>query len=159
MRANCRIICSSTVYPTDWAIQNQKLEAAKFIVENFTEVDVLQQNASGRGALTDAFQTGDVELINLCLGHSSSSEDKLLDKMDSDKVKFSDNTVAEGEAPQSITHEFTLSTGEAYASRPIHIRELPIINADNPFGTDAAPEDDTTGAYCARDFFALITTY
>ena len=27
----------------------------------------------------------------------------------------------------------------------LYVRELPITRADNPFGTDTAPEDDTTG--------------
>lgn len=134
--------CSS-----DWAVQNQKLEAAKFLVANFDGLDVLQQNSSGRGALTDAFQTGNVELIDVCLGHPSSTEDKLLDKME-DKVKLTDNTTVEGEGDEtpSITHEFALSSDPVYAGKTISIRELPITNADNPFGTDAAPEDDTTGS-------------
>jgi L-2-hydroxyglutarate oxidase len=34
---------------------------------------------------------------------------------------------------------------ELKESAPICIRELPISRADNPFGSDVAPEDDTTG--------------
>lgn len=141
----------------DWAVQNQKLESAKFLIDNFVGLDVLQQNASGRGALTDAFQTGNVELINLCLSHPSSSEDKLLDKMDSENVKLTDNTVVAGaDETQSITHEFTLSVDPLYDGKTVFIRELPIKNPDNPFGTDTAPEDDTTGLLTS---FATLTNY
>ena len=141
------VIESNQRYCADWAVQNQKLEAAKFLVANFDGLDVLLQNSSGRGALTDAFQTGNVELIDVCLGHPSSTEDKLLDKME-DKVKVTDNTTEGGEGGEtpSITHEFALSADPTYGGKTISIRELPILNADNPFGTDAAPEDDTTGA-------------
>jgi ribosomal protein L11 methylase PrmA len=139
---------SSGNTPLHWAVQNQKLEAGKFIIENFEPLDVLQQNAAGRSALTDAFQTSNTELIDLCLGHPSSSEEKLLDKISGNKdVKITDETTMEDgdEEKPSVVHEFTFSTDEQYHGKTVQIRELPITNADNPFGTDTAPEDDTTG--------------
>ena len=135
---------------TDWAVQNQKIEAVQFIIDKYGEsVDMLQQNERGRGALTEAFQTSNTDLIDVCLSHPSATEEKLLNKMDTSNVKISDATTddvndKEADTP-SVTHEFTLSLDEKYKDRTIRIRELPITNADNPFGSDTAPEDDTTG--------------
>lgn len=66
------------IFNKDWAVQNQKLEAVSFLLENY-EVDVLQKNSFGRSVLTDAFQTGNTDIIGLCLSHSSSSEERLID--------------------------------------------------------------------------------
>jgi predicted nicotinamide N-methyase len=42
----------------------------------------------------------------------------------------------------AVTHTMSLVAGN---SAVIKVRELPITRADNPFGTEVAPEDDTTG--------------
>lgn len=120
------------------------MDATKYLLENFEAADVLKQNAAGRSALTDAFQTGNTDLIEACLTHHSSSEDKLLDKFSSSDVKLTEGDESE-ESPPSVVHEFSLSAAEEHRGRTITIRELALTNADNPFGTDTAPEDDTTG--------------
>ena len=43
----------------------------------------------------------------------------------------------------NITTE--MSSGHTKSNIVLKVRELPITRADNPFGTDLAPEDDTTG--------------
>lgn len=56
--------------------------------------------------------------------------------------------------PSSTTQSSTSADNEnAKYNRDkiLKIRELPITRADNPFGTDVAPEDDTTG----ESIFAL----
>lgn len=46
----------------------------------------------------------------------------------------------------SVTHEFHLiGNNEATSPVVMKIRELPITRADNPFGNEEAPENDTTG--------------
>ena len=53
-----------------------------------------------------------------------------------------DDDNAEG-TDDSVLHEFRLCLDEG--APPLKIKELPIEHADNPFGTDDKPEDDTTG--------------
>jgi hypothetical protein len=159
--------------PPDWAVQNQKLEAVSFFLESY-EIDVLEKNAFGRSVLTDAFQTGNTDIIGVCLSHSSSSEERLL----SVDVPVGGSVVMEGEGaggdheekggehgegvPQ-VVHEFDFTPlasafeslshsdpdeGAPASTRPrktLRIRELPITRADNPFGSETSPEDDTTG--------------
>ncbi len=43
----------------------------------------------------------------------------------------------------AVTHFMALST--KFSDKSILLRELPITRADNPFGSETAPEDDTTG--------------
>ena len=49
----------------------------------------------------------------------------------------------------STTTTFNINTempsGHTKSNIVLKVRELPITRADNPFGTDLAPEDDTTG--------------
>jgi ankyrin repeat protein len=139
--------------PAHWAAQNGKASALKFIIQNY-EVDVLAKNDLGRSILTEAFQSKCTDCIELCLSHDSASEERLINP-DSKAAKPSADAAAtetdtqmqvdsaEEEAhnaeANAITH--TMQFGEAR----IRVRELPITRADNPFGTETAPEDDTTG--------------
>jgi hypothetical protein len=142
-------------------------------------VDVLAKNAAGRSVLTDAFQTGNTDVIELCLSHPTSSEERLI-AVDGAKVSANaDGSVSistpsssaeaeDGAAPDgataeavsrppvrssaadleahAVTHRLAfLEDDVPHPSRHLVVRELPIDQADNPFGTDAAPELDTTG--------------
>ena len=159
---------------TDWAVQNKSLEAVQFLCEHY-EVDMLQKNSFGISILTDAFQCQVEDILALCFTHPSASEENLLrtDPSASSVVKddaaTSDDPM-EGSENNAIEHEFnftlhhiatsdTLDT-PATVSTPIthmddgedrdavvtmKIRELAITRADNPFGTDTNPENDTTG--------------
>jgi ankyrin repeat protein len=143
---------------SDWAVQNQKLEAVRFLLENF-EVDVLAKNSYGRSALTDAFNTGNTDVIEACLSHSSSTEERLL-STDPDMGKTGEQE-EEGSTQAlagAVTHKFSLGApsvpvssaapkaeAEGEAGEVLAVRELPITRADNPFGNEAAPQDDTTG--------------
>jgi hypothetical protein len=120
------------------------MDAAKFLIENFDNVDVLQKNGVGRSILTDAFTTEDSDLIALCLNHSSSTEERLIavDENTTNSVKIVDESGEESSQQKSITHELKLFETE----QNLFIRELAILNADNPFGSETRPEDDTTGS-------------
>ena len=93
-----------------------------------------------------AFSSNNQDAIRICLEHSSASEEKLIDKKDSNKVNMNivhdesnDETVVDTGADEdhSVTHTFDfLGTGE----KLIVIRELPITRADNPFGSETNPE-------------------
>jgi len=137
--------------PAHWAAENAKAGALKAILESF-ELDVLQKNDLGRSILTEAFQSKDRDCISLCLSHHSCTEERLINpdkpmqpadpnaeaadaKMDTEE----DDNAEDAEA-NAITH--TMVFGD---SAEVKVRELPITRADNPFGSDTAPEDDTTG--------------
>lgn len=144
--------------PAHWAAQNGKTNALKFLLENF-EVDVLAKNDLGRSILTEAFESKDTDCITLCLSHDSASEDRLInpDKKaaPAGDVKISaEATEGETNMQTEDDNEDTAEDNEANAVThtmqfgpdvEIKVRELPITRADNPFGTETAPEDDTTG--------------
>ena len=65
-------------YPSHWAVQNGKLEALKFLVDKYSEVDMLVKNGQGRSTLTDAFTRGDESVLEVCLSHDSASEEELI---------------------------------------------------------------------------------
>jgi len=181
--------------PLHWAVQNGQLLAFQFLCANY-QVDVLAKNALGRSSLTEAFTRGEETVLEACLSHPSSSEDKLmatsgenekiimeidesdngekeaaatsatgetvfsavaaaasLDKSSNMQVSASDSTDASYDTNNSITHVMNLlpadRRGVANSAnlnvKPLFVRELPISRADNPFGSETAPEDDTTG--------------
>lgn len=139
--------------PAHWAAQNGKSAALKFLVENF-QVDVLEKNDQGRSILTEAFESKDTDSISVCLSHESASEERLIPEpkegetatvdiqMQTDEGDAAETSVEsqEGDVTHAVTH--TMQFGPEVR---IRVRELPITRADNPFGTDTAPEDDTTG--------------
>lgn len=137
--------------PIHWAALNGKTDALKYLLENF-EVDVLAKNKLGVSTLTEAFNSKNNDVIALCLEHKSSTEEKLMDmKNDSgSKVNEENHTKPRAESESEVENgdlnavEHLMALGEESKVK-LKIRELPITRADNPFGTDTAPEDDTTG--------------
>lgn len=138
--------------PAHWAAQNAKDGALKFIIDNYN-VDVLAKNDLGRSILTEAFQSKSTECIELCLSHDSASEERLINPDKARKTKeenaaaeadnqmeTDDQAEAENAEANAVTHTMQFGTDVV-----VKVRELPITRADNPFGTDTAPEDDTTG--------------
>lgn len=144
--------------PAHWAAQNAKAGALKFIIENY-EVDMLDKNDLGRSVLTEAFQSKCTDCIELCLSHESASEERLInpdgkkssgtsESAPSAEMTANSNMETEGtensisgyDEANAVTHSMQFG-----ADVRIRVRELPITRADNPFGTDTAPEDDTTG--------------
>jgi ankyrin repeat protein len=136
-------------FPIHWAALNAQEAALKFLFENY-DVDVLAKNGAGRSTLSEAFQTQKTEIIEICLSHSSASEENLL-KTDADTRVTVDGDYAEKHA---VVHEMDFScSGDKKGKqsennrRILKVRELPITRADSPFGSDTAPEDDTTGEF------------
>ena len=146
----------------DWAVQNQKLEAAQYLIDNF-DVDMLAKNSYGRSVLTDAFQSGNTDVIALCLSHPTANEERLLNTDGCQEVEGSDKT------SEGVTHTFDFTLAPTVGDLPppppppgpsshtedgtscssdgltLLVRELVISRADNPFGNDTSPQDDTTG--------------
>ena len=147
--------------PTHWAAQNAKVDALRFLFETYGDkVDVLAQNSFGRSSLTEAFQSQNEAVIELCLSHPSADEERLLPGGKSnDKKQTLDESLEgmeiseEGEEvamspdqyleQHAVTHTMALLSG--VPNELLVIRELPITRADDPFGTESTPEDDTTG--------------
>ena len=146
-----------------WAAQNGKAPALKAILESY-EVDVLAKNDLGRSILTEAFQSKCTDCIELCLSHSSATEERLINPEKADAAKAaagqSDNahTAAAGNTAEVVMETDNDDEGDMLdvenavthtmqfgASTLVKVRELPITRADNPFGSDTSPEDDTTG--------------
>jgi hypothetical protein len=181
----------------------------KYLLENFNDIDVLIQNKFGRSILTEAFQSKNVDTIELVLSHPSASEEKLIpsaapsqspngpvnhpnpnisestmntntnglkdtapaaaqDKIETDTsdeewddldknavyhfMSFSVIRTTASTSPDTNTtsttntvSNTTNTVSDNKESNLLRIRELPITRADNPFGTESAPEDDTTG--------------
>lgn len=153
----------------DWAAQNGKEEGVKTLIELYESIDILAKNIHGRSCLTEAFQSKCTEVIELCLSHSSATEELLVpnankapssqggdesfsvgDVSDGEKAAVStkdssvSNTAEEADNTNEIIHTCCFGSNNDNAVI-MKIRELPIAHADNPFGTTAAPEEDTTG--------------
>ena len=144
--------------PAHWAAENGKAAALKAILEGF-EVDVLLKNDLGRSILTEAFQSKDTDCIQLCLSHDSASEERLINPekpvqasgagaaaadTSADTKMETDEADATAEAEKNATTH-TMQFGSGAEAVVVKVRELPITRADNPFGSETAPEDDTTG--------------
>lgn len=139
-------------YPLHWAAQNGKFGAVKYLIDNYEDIDMLVQNSFGRSILTEAFQSQNTDVIELCLSHSSATEEKLMPSTtttNTNDTNTSDDTSPTQNATDTnaITHymKFTTDLNTPNPLPILTIRELPIERADNPFGTDHIPEDDTTG--------------
>mmetsp|Transcript_21303 Transcript_21303/g.27692 ORF Transcript_21303/g.27692 Transcript_21303/m.27692 type:complete len:83 (-) Transcript_21303:142-390(-) len=61
---------------------NGSLSVVKLLLSHFQEADVLLKNGFGQGALSEAFRSGNTELIALLLEHPSSTEEKLMNKVE-----------------------------------------------------------------------------
>jgi uncharacterized protein len=141
-------------YPIHWAAQNGQFEALKTLLSRCPDCDVLAQNSFGRSVMTEAFDSKNQDVIEICLSHPSAAEDRMLSNtakdVSKDSIKEEENededaanaSSSDAEA-EAIHHEFNFNPN--LSSQLIKIRELPIARADNPFGSDARPEDDTTG--------------
>lgn len=162
---------SSGNLPIHWAAQNKSLAALQFLFANYESVvDVLTPNKAGLSTLTEAFNSGDTTIISACLEHPTSSEEKLLSGLDKNAFTTKDTTTTDdddGEYEESshedgkerqgngkddkphgaVDHVFNFggSAGGDASNTTVFLRELPISRADNPFGDENAPEDDTTG--------------
>lgn len=131
-------------FPIHWAALNAQEAALKFLLESY-DVDVLAKNGAGRSTLSEAFQTQKTEIIEICLSHNSASEENLM-KTDADTRVAVDGD----DDKHAVVHEMDFSNIAATRRnkenrRILKVRELPITRADSPFGSDTAPEDDTTG--------------
>lgn len=147
--------------PSHWAAQNGQAEALKFLVANYT-FDMLSKNDAGRSTLTEAFASGNTDAIEVCLSHDSATEDRLLtgqtngEAADATKEGIPEETegdiaeTEEGEGVEGESNELDEKNAVVHVMQlapeaTITIRELPITRADHPFGSEACPEDDTTG--------------
>ena len=135
-------------------MQNKSLSALQFLFENYDSVvDVLAPNKAGMSTLSEAFNSGDPDVISACLEHPTSSEEKLLSKMDSksnvdnkNQTASEDSTDGDDSKPYgAVDHVFNFDKEGVEGSKTVFLRELPISRADNPFGSESIPEDDTTG--------------
>ena len=131
--------------PLHWAVQNRNMGAIKYIINNY-DIDMLAQNGFGKSILTEAFQTQDTDIIEICLSHQSSTEEKLIEANNGlgGEVVLEDTQNAT-EEKHAVFHNFDFEGDPRLQRRIVRIRELPITRADNPFGSETAPEDDTTG--------------
>lgn len=121
------------------------------------EVDVLLKNSFGRSILTEAFQSQNTEVIELCLSHSSATEDRLISSTNTqdspmdmsidvlEGASMETNSADSYDTSNAVFHQMRFVTLQNVSTTTLKIRELPITRADNPFGTNTAPQDDTTG--------------
>ncbi|CAM9291854.1 unnamed protein product [Scytosiphon promiscuus] len=80
--------------PLQWAVQNKHDECVRTLMEMYPEssqMNVLDKNGFGKSALTDAFRTGDAEMVKMVLNHKSAEEDILLQQSSLSKGKKKGN--------------------------------------------------------------------
>ena len=152
--------------PLHWAVQNKQLAAVKFLMDNY-ELDMLDKNVSGKSVVTEAFGAQNADILEAVLSHSSATEERLVPEGGKINMEEEDGDVGgeedcngdgdgkTGAAKNAVLHEMFFlderqgqkgeTASESASETPLKVRELPIAHADNPFGTDTAPEDDTTG--------------
>jgi len=159
--------------PAHWAAQNGKPEALKYLIQHY-DVNVLAKNRVGRSILTEAFQSGNTECIEICLSHDTASEDKLIDLSNKSNAHVDSNSISKDNSQEVINtksnyddsnnsniynDDMDCTSTQAVIEDEhavihsmlfdgnvlVKIRELPITHPDNPFGSDKQPEDDTTG--------------
>ena len=115
-------ICTTT----DWAAMNQQLQAVQYLLDTYPQ-DVLATNASGRSALTEAFSTSNMNVVNILLQHSSASEERFHETTPPSEGAGDDSEESKGNTELSegintenaIEHEFLLSQDKI-----MRIREL-----------------------------------
>jgi len=160
--------------PLHWACANGHEAIVKILLDHAevtgTNIDVLLKNNFGRSSLTEGFTNGNSNVIELLLEHNSASEEKLMSSGSDTKfesqnknTKNEENELDENSS-KGITHEFDFlrdgnlsndlspdqTNREGKESRKtLLIRELPITNADDPFGEIAAQDSTGLGIWCA----------
>jgi hypothetical protein len=157
-------------FPAHWAAQNAKLDALKFLVDNY-EVDMLAKNSVGRSVLTEAFTSKDEACIELCLSHPTASEERLANFSDQEQTKLlikeedeeeqdveddagqevsSESAAAVADEEPGVTHTFNFSPS-IFESGPVLVRcrELPIGGGSQSKSRsvlgEGKHEEDSTG--------------
>lgn len=117
---------SSGNTPLHWAAANGQAEVVAYFTKHaeMNDIDVLEKNEFGRSALTEGFTSQKEGVVEALLEHDSAAEEKLL-------------SVDQGS--KAHVHKFFNK------DKPLLIRELAMVNADNPFADSDRPDQDTTG--------------
>ena len=117
--------------PLHWAVQQSHVPAAQALLRLFADVDVLAQNSFGRSVSTEAFATGNADMVELILQHSSAQ------KLEQEAV--------DGGADQlsaDVTHGFAFGPDQPI----VEVRELAQIGSDDPTQVlGATADEDRTG--------------
>jgi predicted nicotinamide N-methyase len=113
--------------PLHWAASNGQAEVVNFFTTNaeLHDVDVLEKNQFGRSALTEGFSSEKEGVVEALLEHDSATEEKLLS--------------VNGNSKSHVVHKLFNK------EKPLLVRELAMVNADNPFADADRPDQDTTG--------------
>eukprot|EP00980_Cylindrotheca_fusiformis_P006493 scaffold1378_cov137-Cylindrotheca_fusiformis.AAC.6 len=113
--------------PLHWAASNGQAGIVNYLTKNSTlnDIDVLEKNRFGRSALTEGFSSQKEGVVEALLEHDSATEDKLLS--------------VSGDSKSQVVHKLFAKES------PLLIRELAIVNGDNPFADAERPDQDTTG--------------
>ncbi|CAJ1962489.1 unnamed protein product [Cylindrotheca closterium] len=113
--------------PLHWAASNGQASIVSFFTSQkcLGDIDVLEKNRFGRSALTEGFSSQKEGVVEALLEHNSATEEKLLS--------------VDSKSKSHVVHELFDK------ERPLLIRELAMINADNPFADADNPDQDTTG--------------
>ena len=118
--------------PLHWAVQQGHLLAAKALLKLFAEVDVLAQNSFGRSVSTEAFASGNADMVELILQHPSAQKLEPEEALDE----------AAGMLSADVTHVFEFAQGQP----SIEVRELAEIGSDDPTQVlGATADEDRTG--------------
>lgn len=104
---------------------NQQLQAVEYLLEHYPNQNVLATNSAGRSALTEAFSTSNMEVVNLLLQHPSASEEKFQESAPAETGTDEEDGGAGEEhsdginTDNAVEHEFRLAE-----DKTIRIREL-----------------------------------
>ena len=132
--------------PLHWAAANGHERTVRVLLQHGQDVDVLIKNQAGRSALTEGFASSNTQVAKMLLEHDSATEERLLQGTTKTTTNEEDNATKNRDFVQ---HEFVLgnknNNKQDKDETVLRIRELPIDHADNPFGEEGRPQDDTTG--------------
>ena len=133
--------------PLHWAAANGHERTVRVLLQHGQDVDVLIKNQAGRSALTEGFASSNTQVAKMLLEHDSATEERLL--QGTTKTTTNEEKDKATKNRDFVQHEFVLgnknNNKQDKDETVLRIRELPIDHADNPFGEEGRPQDDTTG--------------
>ncbi|KDO30179.1 hypothetical protein SPRG_05371 [Saprolegnia parasitica CBS 223.65] len=138
--------------PLHWAVQNKHIDVVKLLIAAYPDIDVLAQNAFGRGCVTEAFQSENTDIVALLLEHKSATEERLANNADlangAAKLTLEDDdedvaSEAEMKKQPRVLQETTLEFAFDATLPALKARELALDMDKSAFGSSA--DEDITG--------------
>ena len=126
-------------FPAHWAAQNRAKACMQHLLDGVDDLDVLAKNNFGRSVLTEAFATGETDIVAMLLAHDSAAEERMLQAGAGEGG--GEGGGAEAAQEGDIVHSFCFGGGDG-AGR-VRARELVMMRAEDDAFGDTSAEDRT----------------